>query len=254
MVDVCHDGDIPEIHAAIVAVQCTDRENERHPSLEVQQVRRPQTQEEVLPQQAALQALPACVLHQVRKAERNGSARQGADEGVQTAQKVLSRFGRIARSTLACPPLERLLDNVDLTDVSVAVGRFRSWRTSSSAARPSRRSACLHDASTRSTELRTTGYDDDSELPVTGACAMKPSRARRDAKVHRDVCCAIRRSNVGVTATAELTHVVLAWAERQSAADDMVARARAALIARGWQTPTLREIDVGVPVTRTSPR
>ncbi len=33
MVDVCHDGDIPEIHAEIVAVQCTDRENERFPSL-----------------------------------------------------------------------------------------------------------------------------------------------------------------------------------------------------------------------------
>jgi hypothetical protein len=38
----------------IVAVQATNHENERRPSLEAQQAVGPQTQEEVLPQQAAM--------------------------------------------------------------------------------------------------------------------------------------------------------------------------------------------------------
>ncbi len=54
MVDVCHDGDIPEIHLRIISVQSADHENERLPSLEAQQARRPQTEEKMLPQQAAL--------------------------------------------------------------------------------------------------------------------------------------------------------------------------------------------------------
>ena len=93
MVDVCHDGDIPEIHAAIVAVKCTDRENERLPSLEVEQVRRPQTQEEVLLQQATLQTLPGGAAPGPQgRAQR--AARQGADQRVQARPKVLIRFGR----------------------------------------------------------------------------------------------------------------------------------------------------------------
>jgi hypothetical protein len=41
----------------IVAVRSANHENERCPSLETQQAPRPQTQEEMLPQQAALQTL-----------------------------------------------------------------------------------------------------------------------------------------------------------------------------------------------------
>jgi hypothetical protein len=55
MVDVCHDGDIPEIHFRIISVRSADHENERLPSLEAQPARQPQTEEKVLPQQAALQ-------------------------------------------------------------------------------------------------------------------------------------------------------------------------------------------------------
>jgi hypothetical protein len=32
MIDVCHDGDIPEIHCRIIPVRSTDYENERFPS------------------------------------------------------------------------------------------------------------------------------------------------------------------------------------------------------------------------------
>ena len=55
----------------IVAVGVPNRENERDRSREVQQVPRHQAEEEVLPQQAALQTLPV-VLHKVRKAELPG--------------------------------------------------------------------------------------------------------------------------------------------------------------------------------------
>jgi hypothetical protein len=58
MVDVCHDGDVSKIrariHVRIIPVQSTNHENERRPSLEAQQAVGPQTEDKVLPQQAAM--------------------------------------------------------------------------------------------------------------------------------------------------------------------------------------------------------
>ena len=63
MVDVSDDGDVAKSRkstSVIVAVWVPDHENERaERSREVQQARRRQAEEEVLPQQAAVQALPA---------------------------------------------------------------------------------------------------------------------------------------------------------------------------------------------------
>ncbi len=57
--------------SASLAVWLPDHENERYPSLETAQARRPQAEEEVLPQQAPLQALPGGD-PQGAKAELNG--------------------------------------------------------------------------------------------------------------------------------------------------------------------------------------
>jgi hypothetical protein len=58
MIDVSHNGDVAKIwsriHVRIIPVQSTNHENERRPSLEAQQAVGPQTEEEVLPQQAAM--------------------------------------------------------------------------------------------------------------------------------------------------------------------------------------------------------
>ena len=197
MVDVCHDGDIPEIHAAIVAVKCTDRENERLPSLEVEQVRRPQTQEEVLLQQATLQALPGGAAPGPQgRAQR--AARQGADEGVQARPKVLIRFGRT---------------------------RDRRWRA--------RHSNILSIVSiSRNCRRPLADFGQGERLPR--------QRGHRRSSPRR--LCTTPRGSTTQHGGPARRH----GGAGQSRAD----RPRLARI----DAETLREIDVGVPVTRTSPR
>ena len=104
VVDVCDDGDIPEIHVVNCRSAVLDRENERHPgrSLEGQQARRPQTEEEVLPQQAALQELPGGAAQGAQgRTQRASAARSSrrcssAPERLTTAADA--RFGRTVAS------------------------------------------------------------------------------------------------------------------------------------------------------------
>jgi ribosomal protein S27E len=72
----------------IVAVQSADYENERCPSLEAEQADRPETEQKVLSQQAALQEMPRCGASGAQgRAQRHSG--QAADEGVQAGPKLL---------------------------------------------------------------------------------------------------------------------------------------------------------------------
>ena len=77
----------------IVAVRVPDHENDENSEMrecEAQQVRRPQTEEEVLPQQAPLQTLPAGAA-QGAQGRDDGHPRQGIGQGVQAcAQGLIS--------------------------------------------------------------------------------------------------------------------------------------------------------------------
>src|SRR5215217_1094881 len=79
----------------IVAVQSTNHENERRPSLEAQQAVGPQTEEKVLSQQAAMQEVPRRRAQGPQgRTERN--PRQGSGQGVQTRAanvSLCSSFG-----------------------------------------------------------------------------------------------------------------------------------------------------------------
>jgi hypothetical protein len=84
----------------IVSVRSAYYENERFPSLEVKQAGRPQTEEEVLPKQAALQEMPGSGPSGAEgRAKRD--PRQAAGQGVHASTKVLiiPVFGRTVVSS-----------------------------------------------------------------------------------------------------------------------------------------------------------
>jgi hypothetical protein len=72
----------------IVSVPSAYYENERFPSREVNQAGRPQTEQEVLPKQAALQKMPGSGASGAQGGAQR-RPRQAADEGIPTGTKIL---------------------------------------------------------------------------------------------------------------------------------------------------------------------
>jgi hypothetical protein len=106
MIDVSDDGDVTKIHVndcRSVGNQSRKRSKGIERVREVQQIRRGQTQEEVLPVQAAMQALPGGAA-QGPDGRTVGVARQGPAEGLRTCAKVLttSTYGGVR---WMCPAL-----------------------------------------------------------------------------------------------------------------------------------------------------
>jgi hypothetical protein len=96
VIDVRDDGNVAKVWARIhvgdcrsAGIQSRKRRKGGKRLSEVQQVRGAQAEEEVLPQQAAVQTLPSGAA-QGPQGGAGGGAWQGSREGVQTHEKVLT--------------------------------------------------------------------------------------------------------------------------------------------------------------------